>query len=183
MEGGVLRSPQPRAHVDGLQLRPPGFRGAFPGLGFRPRPPSAGRAGKSSLPDTEVGPLPVTQWRAWLAARRRHGYGGAVAAVAPDFHSGGLVLVGTEDRGLWRSADGGHSFARVDGAPDRVDALTATADGWLLSDDQGLLHSPDGLTWTRVDGATPALILLNTKDGVWAGNESGIARVEVASPA
>ena len=106
-----------------------------------------------------------------------------VIAVAPDFHRSGLVLVGTEDRSLWRSADGGHSFARVEGAPDRVDALTATADGWLLSDDQGLLHSPDGLTWTRVDGATPALILLNTKDGVWAGNESGIARVEVASPA
>ena len=106
-----------------------------------------------------------------------------VIAVAPDFHRNGLVLVGTEDRSLWRSADGGHSFARVEGAPDRVDALTATADGWLLSDDQGLLHSPDGLTWTRVDGAAPALILLNTKDGVWAGSESGIARVEVAGRA
>ena len=106
-----------------------------------------------------------------------------VIAVAPDFHRSGLVLVGTEDRSLWRSADGGHSFARVEGAPDRVDALTATADGWLLSDDQGLLHSPDGLTWTRVDGAAPALILLNTKDGVWAGSESGIARVEVAGRA
>ena len=106
-----------------------------------------------------------------------------VIAVAPDFHRSGLVLVGTEDRSLWRSADGGHSFARVEGAPDRVDALTATADGWLLSDDQGLLHSSDGLTWTRVDGAAPALILLNTKDGVWAGSESGIARVEVAGRA
>ena len=106
-----------------------------------------------------------------------------VIAVAPDFHRSGLVLVGTEDRSLWRSADGGHSFARVEGAPDRVDALTATADGWLLSDDQGLLHSPDGLTWTRVGGAAPALILLNTQDGVWAGSESGIARVEVAGRA
>lgn len=105
-----------------------------------------------------------------------------VIAVAPDFHRSGLVLVGTEDSGLWRSEDGGHSFAPLADAPARVDALAATADGWVLSDDQGLLHSVDGLTWNRLEGASPALILLNTPAGLWAGNEEGVTRVETPVP-
>ncbi len=58
-----------------------------------------------------------------------------------------MVLAGTEDAGLWRSTDGGRTFDLVVDAPERIDALTSTSDGWLLSDDQFLWRSSDGLAW------------------------------------
>lgn len=100
-----------------------------------------------------------------------------VIAVSPDFHKDGLVLAGTEENGLWRSSDGGRSFEAVPGAPARVDALTATGDGWLLSDDTSLWRSSDGLEWVQVAESSPALILLNTPDGVWAGGENGVTQL------
>jgi hypothetical protein len=91
-----------------------------------------------------------------------------------DFHQSGLVLAGTEEQGLWRSSDGGRTFAPVAAGPQRVDAIAATAGGWLLSDADGLWHSTDTLTWARVPNSKPALVLLPTAQGVWAGGETGV---------
>lgn len=111
--------------------------------------------------------------RGW---RRSDGLSGVVQslAVAPDFYQSGLILAGTEDQGLWRSTDGGRSFTPVADGPQRVDAITATPYGWLLSDAEGLWRSTDSVTWTRIPGSRPALVLLNTEQGVWAGGESGV---------
>ena len=111
--------------------------------------------------------------RAW---KRADGLEGIVqtVAVAHDFHTSGVVLAGTEDQGLWRSTDGGRSFAAVPNSPQRVDALIATANGWLLSDAEGVMRSTDGLTWTKVAGSRPALVFLNSAEGVWAGGEHGV---------
>ena len=101
-----------------------------------------------------------------------------VVAVAPNFHDEGLVLAGTEENGLWRSSDGGRSFEPVPGAPERVDALTATDDGWLLSNDSSLWHSTDGVEWAQLPDSSPALILLKTPDGVWSGGENGVTKLD-----
>ena len=100
-----------------------------------------------------------------------------VIAVSPDFHDNGQVLAGTEDAGLWRSTDGGRTFELVADAPERVDALTSTSDGWLLSDDQNLWRSSDGLSWEMIPDSGPALILLDTPDGIWAGGENGVTQL------
>ncbi|MEM7534424.1 MAG: hypothetical protein AAF639_19740 [Chloroflexota bacterium] len=102
-------------------------------------------------------------------------------AVAPEFHAqgpnSGTVLVGAEETGLWRSTDGGRVFTHVDGAPERVDALAATADGWMLSDETGLWRSADGLVWEHMPDSQPALTLVPTADGVLAGGEQGVSVV------
>jgi hypothetical protein len=103
-------------------------------------------------------------------------------AVGADLHQSGIVLAGTESAGLYRSTDGGHSFARAPEAPEQINALVATGDGWLLSDENQIWHSADGLRWQPLADSQAALVLLATEDGVWAGNEQGVARVN-ASPA
>jgi hypothetical protein len=115
--------------------------------------------------------------RAWKRAEGLEGIVQAVA-VAPDFHNSALVLAGTEDKGLWRSSDGGRSFTPVPNGPQRVDALVATERDWLLSDAEGIWRSSDGLAWHKVAGSRPALVLLNTAEGVWAGGEHGVELVE-----
>lgn len=95
-------------------------------------------------------------------------------AVGPDFHSSGVVLAGSEDQGLWRSTDGGRSFALVEGAPRRVNALASVPGGWLLSDDRQVWHSGDGLTWTPVEGSPPALVFFVAGERVLAGAEEGV---------
>jgi hypothetical protein len=118
--------------------------------------------------------------RAW---RRSEGVHGAVLclAAAPNFHSSGLVLAGTEDNGLWRSTDGGHCFAHVPGAPEQINALAVTNDGsgnqWLLSDSECLWRSPDGLQWERVPGTAPSLALLATEKGILAAVEEGVTLI------
>lgn len=102
-------------------------------------------------------------------------------AVGPDYHTTGVVLAGTEGDGLLRSTDGGLRFVAVPGAPAQVNALTAVADGWLLSDAERLWHSPDGSTWTPISD-TPALVLLATDDQVWAGSEHGLTPVAIGAP-
>jgi hypothetical protein len=97
-------------------------------------------------------------------------------AVSRDYHTSGVVLAGTEADGLMRSTDGGLTFAAVPDSPSQVNALTATADGWLLSDPERLWHSRDGLAWTPVS-ETPALVLLAAGDQVWAGGEAGLTSV------
>ena len=95
-------------------------------------------------------------------------------AVSPNYHEDGLVLAGTEETGLWRSEDGGRTFHVVEEAPERIDALTATQDGWLLSDGEQLWSSTDSRQWSRLPESKPALVLLNTTKGVWAGSEEGV---------
>lgn len=110
--------------------------------------------------------------RGW---KRSDGIDGVVQviAVAPDFHSTNVVLAGTEAQGLWRSTDSGRVFHPVTQGPNRVDALTATATGWLLSDEQGLWRSADGEQWEQIPDSKPALTLFRTQEGIWAGGEDG----------
>lgn len=110
--------------------------------------------------------------RGW---KRSEGIQGVVQtiAVAPDFHTTGIVLAGTEEQGLWRSGDGGRTFQPIAAAPTRVDALAPTVDGWLLSDETQLWHSQDGQAWCARADSKPALALFPTQDGVWIGGEQG----------
>lgn len=114
--------------------------------------------------------------RGW---KRSEGVDGVVQiiAVARDFHSSGVVLAGTEEQGLWYSDDGGRTFTSVDGGPDRVDALVAMADGWLLSDENQLWRSSDGRNWEPIAGSKAALTLYATNDEIWAGGEFGAERL------
>ncbi|CAN5798958.1 hypothetical protein BH10CHL1_BH10CHL1_42300 [soil metagenome] len=118
--------------------------------------------------------------RGW---RRSEGIEGIVqtVAVAQDFHSSGIVLAGTETQGLWRSSDGGRTFAPVANGPQRVDALASTAKGWVLSDENGLWLSQDGEQWTQVPDSKPALVLLSTEQGVWCGGEENVELLSIAA--
>ena len=118
-------------------------------------------------------------------------------AISPSFHKDGLVLVGTEDQGLWRSADSGLTFALVTDAPSRINSLAALDDGvlslrrpelvegskggWLLSDEEQLWRSTDGLSWQPVAGSEPALVLTPTADGVLAGTENGVQLLDAGT--
>jgi photosystem II stability/assembly factor-like uncharacterized protein len=97
-----------------------------------------------------------------------------IVAVSPQYHRDGVVLAGAEDEGLWRSSDGGRSFARVAGAPSQVNALCAWEGGWLLSDIEQLWSSVDGEEWQPVDGSAPALVLRKTEEGILVGSENGV---------
>lgn len=144
-------------------------------------------------------PAPANRWPRWQVAfagteegvyrtpnggrgwRRCEGATGVVQVIATDrdFHRSGLVLAGTEGSGLWRSSDGGYSFARVASAPEQINALAATASGWLLSDEQSLWRSADGEQWEQVAGSQPALVTLADGSRVWLGTEAGVTSVEV----
>lgn len=117
--------------------------------------------------------------RGW---RRCEGVTGVVQAIAiaPDYHTSGLVLAGAEADGLWRSCDGGRTFNPVLGAPERVDALVALADGWLLGASDGVWQSSDGVTWRLLPDSPPALALAITHEGVVAGGEFGYGIVHKA---
>jgi len=95
-------------------------------------------------------------------------------AISPAFHSDGLVLAGTEEQGLWRSADSGLTFTLVTDAPERINSLAALDGGWLLSDEEQLWRSTDGLSWQPVAGSEPALVLTPTAEGILAGTENGV---------
>ena len=116
-------------------------------------------------------------------------------AVAPDVHCSGLVLAGTETDGLWRSTDGGRSFAAVEGAPEQVNALVALAEGsessspaeggkpinWLLSDDTQLWCSHDGTAWSPIADTSAALCLLEVDGRIYGGGENGVNVLNSAS--
>ena len=116
-------------------------------------------------------------------------------AVAPDVHCSGLVLAGTETDGLWRSTDGGRSFAAVEGAPEQVNALIALAEGsessapaaggkpvnWLLSDDTQLWCSHDGTAWSPIADSSAALCLLEVDGRIYGGGENGVNVLNSAS--
>lgn len=111
-----------------------------------------------------------------LGWRRAEGTDGVfqVIAVGDDFHQSGVVLAGTEENGLWRSDDGGYTFSKVEDAPSRIDALVANKNGWLLSDENGLWSSADGLSWEAVSNSQSTLIFCPTDEGIWGGGEFGI---------
>ncbi len=94
--------------------------------------------------------------------------------VSPDFHRDGLVLAGSDGDGLWISTDGGRQFEQVPHTPQHVNALAKTSLGWLLSDDEGLYRSLDGVDWNLIPDTFPALILLDTPVGIWEGTEEGV---------
>ena len=110
-------------------------------------------------------------------------------AVAPDVHCSGVVLAGTEEGGLWRSTDGGRTFAGVEDAPEQVNSLLAVANGsedagsakWLLSDDTQLWSSQDGSAWWQVEGSTPALCMLEVGGSVYVGGENGVTVLDSGS--
>lgn len=114
--------------------------------------------------------------RAW---KQSMGVSGVVQAIAvsPAFHTNGQVLAGTEAAGVWRSTDGGRSFSAVSDAPERADALAASGDKWWLGNPDGLWRSSDGVDWELVDASLPALTLLASAQGVWAGGEFGVVLV------
>lgn len=69
----------------------------------------------------------------------------------------GTVLVGTPGRGMWRSTDGGATFAAVAGQRFKVTCVTELDDGALYQcadslgpDGMGLGRSTDATTWTTV---------------------------------
>lgn len=95
-------------------------------------------------------------------------------AISPSFHKDGLVLAGTEEQGLWRSADSGLTFSQVTDGPERINSLAVVAGGWLLSDEEKLWRSTDSLSWQPLAGSEPALVLTPTADGILAGMEEGV---------
>lgn len=99
-------------------------------------------------------------------------------ALNADFHRNGIVLAGTEGDGLYRSTDGGHTFAQVPDSPSQVNAMAAVDGGWLLSDADQLWHSSDGLQW-RPFLEQGALVLLSSDGETWMGTDEKVARVNV----
>ncbi|NJN84799.1 MAG: hypothetical protein HC802_22590 [Caldilineaceae bacterium] len=120
--------------------------------------------------------------RGWKRAEGAEGVFQTLA-VAKDYHTSGIVLAGTEEAGLWRSADGGHSFEAVDASPRQVNALAATAGGWLLSDPEQVWRSDDGLTWTPLSDSRPALVIQQVGDQLWSGDENGVSKLALLAMA
>jgi hypothetical protein len=118
-----------------------------------------------------------------LGWRRCAGAEGAyqTLAVSPNFHNDGLVLAGSAETGLWCSTDGGRCFESVTAAPPCINALAAIPTGWLLSDDNRLWQSGDGQNWLSLPDSKPALALLATAQGVWAGGEEGVTFILTTS--
>jgi hypothetical protein len=103
-------------------------------------------------------------------------------AVAPDYHSSGIVLAGTESDGLFRSIDGGHNFSPVPDTPSQINALIAVENGWLLSDAEQVWQSSDGLQWQPLVNQG-ALVLASVDGEVWMGTDEGVQRVNLTPEA
>jgi len=129
-----------------------------------------------------------------LAWRASHGAEGSThaLAVAHDFHDSGLVLAASSQpeeaesaeepapsTTLWRSTDGGRSFAPVAEAPPHCETLLATARGFVAGTPVGLWASANGRAWQPLqtdDEQTPgALCLLALTEGLLAGGGHGVA--------
>ncbi len=98
-------------------------------------------------------------------------------AVSQGFHADGVVLLGTESSGIWRSVDSGRTFAALSGTPERIDALLATASGFLAGTPEGVLRSTDSAAWELIPNSPPALCLLEVDGKVYLGSEEGIAQL------
>lgn len=130
---------------------------------------------------------------AWHPCRGVNGSTHALA-VAHDFHESGLVLAASsqpEEAGsgeetalsttMWRSTDGGRTFASVDDAPPHCETLLATAWGFAAGTPGGLWASTDGHAWqplqTDNDQTPGALCLLGLTEGLLTGGGHGVALV------
>lgn len=114
--------------------------------------------------------------RGW---KRSDGIEGVVQSVAvgDSFHETGIVLAATENNGLWRSSDSGRTFARVANSAEQINAVIAAGDGWYLSDPSGIWQSANGSEWQQLPSLPPALALIATGQGIWAGGEHGVFAV------
>lgn len=101
-----------------------------------------------------------------------------ILAVSPNFHNDGVVMAGSEMDGLWRSTDGGRSFARVASAPEQINALCAWEGGWLLSAAEELWHSSTGVDWRPVAGSAPVLVLRPGDGVILTGDEEGLTALD-----
>jgi hypothetical protein len=99
-------------------------------------------------------------------------------AIGQDYHTTSVVLAGTESDGLFRSTDGGHTFAQVPGSPAQVNALAAVPGGWLLSDAEQIWHSTDGTKW-KPSMQQGALVLLSSGNETWMGTDEGVQRISL----
>ena len=88
------------------------------------------------------------------------------------------MLAATENNGLWRSTDSGRTFAKVAVIAEQVNAVLAAEDVWYLSDASGIWKSADGIEWQQLPSLPPALALIATEQGVWAGGEHGVFAVQ-----
>lgn len=175
--GGVLRSSDHGASwtVGNLGLR------SFNVLALAwapPDPPTTFPAWETAFAATDEGVYRSPNGgRGW---RRCAGADGVFQALAVSrrWPADGAVLAGTEAGGLFYSADKGHHFAPVAGAPPEVDALAALDRGWLLANAAGLWFSADAQRWTLVDAATSALVLLVDSAAVIAGGEFGVKSLD-----
>lgn len=115
-----------------------------------------------------------------LGWKRCEGEPQSTQIIVPDsdFHRTGIVLAGTESDGLWRSDDGGYTFGKVVESPDCINALLQTQHGWLLSDDEKLYQSTDGITWQPIPHSQSALILREHDEIILAGDAEGIRQIE-----
>lgn len=76
-------------------------------------------------------------------------------AVSPSFASDGLLLAGTEEHGLHRSADGGSTWARVEGlAAESINSVAISPNGKMIvvGTDGGAAVTLDGGSTWRWDG-------------------------------
>ncbi|RZU01775.1 hypothetical protein EV645_7871 [Kribbella rubisoli] len=90
--------------------------------------------------------------------------------LAVDPHDGRILFLGTRNQGLWRSADRGVTWARVDGFPDTGTpglgigfVFFDPRDGTIYADvtdtAAGLYRSTDaGVTWARIPGQPTGLL-------------------------
>lgn len=106
-------------------------------------------------------------------------------AVSPSFAEDSLVVVGSEDEGVYLSTDGGRKFRKANKGLDDlcVNALAFTADKSLVAGtNSGLYVSRDGGTsWERVTADTGAVLAVTCgPDGIaFAGSaQRGIFRSE-----
>jgi photosystem II stability/assembly factor-like uncharacterized protein len=103
-------------------------------------------------------------------------------AVSPDFADNRALLAGLESAGLYRSADAGRTWQEVHLGVTGESSVNAICYGqggriWVLTQEQGLLVSPDdGETWQVLAGAPEDLFCLAEVGGIlYAGGlESGL---------
>ncbi len=94
--------------------------------------------------------------RAWRAIDMLEGETAIQSlAMSPSFASDGLLLAGSEEHGLYRSADSGSTWARVENlTAESINAVAISPDGTIIvvGTDQGAAVTLDGGATWRWDG-------------------------------
>ncbi|MGD9998757.1 MAG: WD40/YVTN/BNR-like repeat-containing protein, partial [Ilumatobacteraceae bacterium] len=91
----------------------------------------------------------------------------------------GVLLAGTCERGIARSADGGHTWMAIDAGLDGavVNAIVHHGDRWwAAAGEAGIVMSADGTRWERTPdlGGEVAFAVLTDTDGCIAGTDRGV---------